>query len=164
MNLADQVTVGRKAVDAVVAITRPARARPNIAVQVGADAVGHARRHVDKDLVIAQVTVGHVEDADMGWAVLLVRDAGVYNVEFGFVRRKAETVGLGKITGDHRGLATLRIDAIDIGGQFKLGACPFVVEQDAIARVGKPDAAVRMDDNIVGRVEALALVAVHQTP
>ena len=38
----------------------------------------------------------------------------------------------------------------------------FVVRQDAVARIGEPDAAVRMDHDVVGGVEGLALPAVRQ--
>src|SRR3712207_8809284 len=39
---------------------------------------------------------------------------------------------------------------------------PFIVQENAIAGVGKPDRAVGVDDHIVGRVEALAGKLVQQ--
>ena len=41
--------------------------------------------------------------------------------------------------------------------QFRLGLEAFVVAADAVGRIGEPDAAVGMHDDVVGRVQALAL-------
>ena len=64
-------------------------------------------------------------------------------------------------------LPRLRVDAVDglllIRLQrIRAGTLPFVVHQAAVAGVGKPDAAVRMHDGVVGRVERLALPVIGQ--
>jgi hypothetical protein len=43
-----------------------------------------------------------------------------------------------------------------------LGRVAFVVGVDAVARVGEPDAAVGLDDHVVGRVEAFAVETLGQ--
>ena len=47
-----------------------------------------------------------------------------------------------------------------LAGCSRFGAVAFVVAQDAVGRVGEPDRAVALHDDVVGRVQALALEAV----
>src|SRR5262249_44654568 len=58
--------------------------------------------------------------------------------------------------------AAMWVEPVDGGGQLELRLLALVIHQDAITRVGKPDRAIRMYHDIVGRVQPLALVAVDQ--
>ncbi len=83
------------------------------------------------------------------------------DVQNGFVGREREAVGLVDAFGDDGGLAR-GVQPVDVGGQFRFGLRAFVPAEDAEARVGEPDRAVRLADDVVRRVEALALEAVDQ--
>src|SRR5262249_44258926 len=71
--------------------------------------------------------------------------------------RKAEAVRTGRLIGDLVKLAGLWIRAVHRLLEFLLAFEPFVIATDAVCRVGEPDAAVRMDDDVVRRVQSLAL-------
>ena len=63
---------------------------------------------------------------------------------------------------DDRSLADGGIEAVDSGRQFEFGFETLVVEQNAVAGIGEPDAPIGMDDDIVGRIQTLALEPVQQ--
>jgi hypothetical protein len=66
------------------------------------------------------------------------------------------------IAGD-RELAALGVEAEDeAAGLLLRRGVAFVRQDDAVGRVGEPDGAVRLDDDVVGRVQPLALEAVHE--
>src|SRR5439155_660637 len=54
------------------------------------------------------------------------------------------------------------IQAIHTGGQLEFGLVPFVGPKDAVARIGEPDRAIRVNGGIVGRVELLSIEVVDQ--
>ncbi len=58
--------------------------------------------------------------------------------------------------------AGFSVDPIDPRRQFEIGLVALVIAEDAVARIGEPDGAVRGYDHVVGGVELLALVAVQQ--
>ena len=58
--------------------------------------------------------------------------------------------------------AVLRVDAIDRFLDLQLPLVPLVVHHAAVAGVGEPDAAVGMDDGVVGRVQRLAVPLVRE--
>ena len=95
--------------------------------------------------------------------VRLVREAGVDDVQQRFVGREREPVRLHEIRGHDGDAPARRVDAVDVAGaDFARRGVAFVVRVDAVARVGEPDAAVALDHDVVGRIEALAVVAVGQ--
>ena len=143
MDLADACAVGCVAVDAVEALAGPTGCRPHVAVDITADAVTAAGGHVHEDAAIGEPPpFHHVEDTDVGWTIGFVRTAGVNDVKELFIRREAETIGAHKVIGDDGHLPRLPVDTVDIGGQFGLGLVAFVVHQDAITGISKPDAAI----------------------
>ena len=84
------------------------------------------------------------------------------DVELLLVGREGEAVGVHEV-GDDRGQLAVGADAVDVGGRLlglRARAFPFAV--DAEHRVGEPDAVVGLDDDVVRRVQPLALEAVGQ--
>ena len=78
------------------------------------------------------------------------------------VRRKAETVGLVALIGDEVDLPRPAVDAVHGFLQFERRQVPFVIRQDAVARVREPYTPVRMHHDVIGSVEWLALPALRQ--
>ena len=76
---------------------------------------------------------------------------------------KARPLGAAMSSSIHLQLAARRVDAVDRRAAVPaVGRRAFPVAGDAERRVGEPDAAVARADDVVGRVQALALVAVGQ--
>src|SRR5690606_40096089 len=70
-------------------------------------------------------------------------------------------VRLVEIVGDNSYLARIGIGAIDMAGaDLAFRPLALIVGEDAVGRVREPDRTVRLYHRIVGRVEALAFVAV----
>ncbi|MNN11123.1 hypothetical protein D3C81_1240670 [compost metagenome] len=82
------------------------------------------------------------------------------HVELLLVRRKAQAVRAVEIGNDLRNRVVFRIDPIDSVRQFWRGLVPLPLAADAKRRIGEPERAVGLADDVVGGVEALALVAV----
>src|SRR5581483_2317789 len=79
------------------------------------------------------------------------------------VRREADAVRTAhRPLGDDADLARVAVDAVYAGGQLELRLVPFVRSENAVARIGEPDRAVRMNGGVVRRVEFLAFPVVHQ--
>ncbi|MNR56731.1 hypothetical protein D3C85_1773640 [compost metagenome] len=76
--------------------------------------------------------------------------AGLDHVKHLLVRRKAQAVGAGQVTQRQRHAAIGRIDAIDGVRQFGRGFVAFPVPADAERRVGEPDRAIALADDVVG--------------
>ncbi len=91
-----------------------------------------------------------------------MRDPGIDDIEPLFVRREGEPVRLVEAVAHDGRLAGLGLQPID--PRRLLGGCrvALVIAEDAVARIGEPDAVVRCDHDVVGRVELLAVVAVDQ--
>src|SRR6185436_5392296 len=87
----------------------------------------------------------------------LTPGAGVGDVEDLVVRRETEAIRSRHLVRDQRELAGLGVEAIDAGLDLGLGLVAFVVSTNAIDRIGTPDAAVGMDDDVVRGVHTLAL-------
>ena len=170
---------------AVVAVAHPAGAGPDVAVFVAADSVGHAglgdllflavlvhflhlKIHAGKGLAILEAhAIDHVPNLDFLFGLGIVRGTGVGDVELFVIRAETQAVGFENILGHLGQLAGLGINAVD---RFflvwlhatGLGAVTLIIHQAAVARVGKPDGAVRMHHGIVGGVEGFAAVAVGE--
>ena len=163
MDFADESGVRREDVDAVVFFGAPAGGGPDVAVHIAADAVGGAGGHVHEEATILEVRAVHdVVDANGVHIGGALGSAGVHDVEFFFVGREANAVGLVHVGGDDGDFARLGIEAVDDGGEFEGGFVAFVVGHDAIAGIGEPNGAVGMDGEVVGGVEMLALKIVHE--
>jgi hypothetical protein len=128
-----------------------------------ADAIGHAWFRVHELAPVAQAArIGHVVNANIARRGGIVRGTGIDDVELLVVGRKAQAVGFVHFVEHHLHLAGLAVDAVYSLFQLHLRARTFVRGQDAIARIGEPDRAIRMDHDIVGRVERLAVPLVGQ--
>ena len=92
------------------------------------------------------------------------RDARFDDVELRFIGRKRQAVGTVHVAGDDGQFLGIGLPAVHVGGQFRLGAVPFVKAEDAERRVGEPDRAVGFADDVVGRIERLAVVAIGDAP
>ena len=66
MDLADDGTVRREAVHAVVPLSGLAGSRPQVAVPVGADPVRRRGSHVGEDTAIRNPVAIHIENRDVG--------------------------------------------------------------------------------------------------
>src|SRR5712692_4647382 len=92
----------------------------------------------------------------------MVRRSSVDYIKPFFIRGETEAVRLFHVVCNHRGLAGLRVDSVDVGRKLESSPVAFVVSQDSVTRIGEPGCPVRMDHNIVWRVESLTLEMVHQ--
>ena len=97
MDLPDQLTSRRVAADAVLFRIGPAHAAPDIAVGIGADAVGEAGSEAfDEDLVVGKLVAVDVESTDIRTAAM--RDAGIGDIQPLLVGRKGEPVRLVEVS------------------------------------------------------------------
>src|SRR6185436_8822646 len=140
-----------------------ARAAPDVAVHVRADAVGGRRRAVlavheelRQPLAVAQRLAVDVVDADVA------ARARVGDVQLPVVGREADSVRAALIVGDLLDLSRLRVDAVDRFLGLLLVLEPFVVAADAVGRIREPDAAVGMHGDVVRRVEPFAVEAIRE--
>src|ERR1035437_4861589 len=84
--------------------------------------------------------------------------ARVDNVELALVRGKGESVRPHEVVSDNAHRATAGVDPVDVAGSyFAVRLVALVVSVDAVARVGEPDGAVRVLDNIVRAIEPPAV-------
>lgn len=161
-DLPHEHAAGGPDVDAVAA------ARVHVAVDVALDAVRGARVGVGEDAAVGKERlVARPEDGEgvdsrgagvraRAVAVDVVR---VSDVERVFVRSKGDAVGAAEAVGDDADVTRARVEAVDVLGQLRLGPEALLVAVDG---VGEPDAAVRVDDDVVGRVEGSAVVVVEE--
>jgi hypothetical protein len=136
---------------AVLVQTRPSRVDAKAVERSG----GADREHL---ATLDAFAVGrHGEAADMA------RRAGVGDVEQFLVGREGQPIRANHVVDDSRDIAGFRIDAVSMT-TVDLGGCAIalVVAVDAVGRIGEPDRIVRLDDGVVGRVEALALPLVGE--
>ena len=163
VDLADLRAVWGENVHTVVAVAAPAGGGPDVAVDVDADAVGTATAHVAEDAPVGEgLAVHHVEGTDGARMAPLVRRARVDDVEDLVVGREREAIGLDQGVVDDGGFERIRVDAERVLGDLQRRLVALVVDEAAVAGVGEPDAAVRVHNDVVGRVEALALETVHE--
>ncbi|KAG1448448.1 hypothetical protein G6F57_016843 [Rhizopus arrhizus] len=137
-----------------------APAAPQVAVLVALDAVdGTGPLRGDDDPLARQCAVRpNVVGPDH--AVGLV--ARLHPVQQLFVRREAQPVGAGQVFQRARHAAVGRINPVHAMGQLGLGLVALPVAADAKRRVREPDGAVALADDVVRRIQALAVVAVSQ--
>src|SRR5215470_19238130 len=144
---------------------------------------------VAEKLAVGELVVGtyveHIHLAFAPRAGIAGALAGAHHIELLVVGREAQPVGIGYLLlGDHQVDAPAGVDAIAVGGQLALGLADLgrladaavepargvagpagivgrsLVELATVGRIGKPVAAIGMGNHVVGRVEALAVVAV----
>src|SRR6185295_14693819 len=84
------------------------------------------------------------------------------DVELRFVGREGKPVRSIDVAGRDRGAAAGRIETIDVGWQFGRGHVALVIAENAERRIGEPDRVIGFDDDVVGRIERLAVELVDQ--
>ena len=78
-----------------------------------------------------------------------------------FVGGQGEAVWPDEVVDDRADLSARAVDAEHVVlSELAVSLVPFVVRENAVRRIGKPDRSVRSDDGVVGAVQALALVVV----
>ncbi|CAM2160147.1 hypothetical protein PT2222_70130 [Paraburkholderia tropica] len=152
-DLAEQRAVRRIAVHAI------GGAGPDVAVFVDAQAVRNALLHRHENAAVHEPSVAHVECANMARTVLDMRRARVGDIERRFVGRERETVRLDEVVGDAARFRRAAHERIHVAAaDLALGAKAFVVAENAVVGIGEPDRALRIDHEIVRRIQALAVV------
>ena len=148
----------------MVGVNAIASTGPDASVAVQPEAVEQAVAALGKDAAVGQAPPAiDLETADVARSVGQVAGAGVGNVEHRFVRRKRQPVGLDEVVDHQFDRAAGRVDAVHVAGaDLAVGALAFVVRQDAVARIGEPDAAIGMHHHIVRRVQPLAFPVAGQ--
>lgn len=167
-DLADAFAFGIEDMDAVVAIADlgPSGAGPHIAVGVAPDAVGEAGGGFAADFeghgailaAFGEFTgVDDVVSPDVFGRLGVMGSTGIGDVERAIIGRKAQAVGLEEFVCDHGDGAIGRVDAVDgfLEKEFALEA--LVIADAPVAGIGEPDAAIWMNDHIVGSVEGFAI-------
>src|ERR1700730_16813346 len=88
---------------------------------------------------------------------------GIDNVKLGFIRGKRDPIRLVKILGNCFEISGLGIIPENVTATiFALGNVPLVIRKNPIGRISKPYGSIRFDDNIVRRVQLLALELIHK--
>ncbi len=106
--------------------------------------------------------VDDVENADMARHVMFC-GAGIGNIKLRLIGREGKAVRLDEILDDGVDRPACRIDPVDVArGLLGLGLVALVIRQDAVGRIGEPDPAVGVYDDVVRRVQPFALVAVGE--
>ena len=151
---ADQRSVGR------IGAHRIRARRPQVAMPVDAEPVEETVVADRKDLVVAQRLSVRRDpvDVDRAGRVRHVRLAGVGDVEKRLVRREREAVGSNAIARDGLEFARRGVQPEDQGLlDLAPGEHALVKAIDAVGRIGEPDRAVGLHDDIVGRVQPFAV-------
>src|SRR6185437_3653658 len=155
---------GGIATHAVLVRIAPSRRAPNSTGSIQPHAVrdgwlGHLHKHFS----VRQFSGGNVdiEHANMARVLRIVGEAGIDDVKLLLVRRQGNAVRLHEIIGHDLDVTGFRIDPVDIvllllGLLFEA----LVVAADSVDRVGKPDRTIGSDNDVVGRVQLLAVVLV----
>src|SRR5690606_749206 len=85
------------------------------------------------------------------------------DIKFCLVGRESQSVGLVKISYDCRQFAIGWIQTIDILRRlFWFCLIAFVIGEDSIGWISKPDRAIRTNNHIVGRIQLLAVETICQ--
>src|SRR3982074_421750 len=164
VDLAEQIAVSSVTAHAVLVGIAPTHGAPETPGGVTAQPVGNAGLgYVRKDFAVRNFPGSdiHVEHADMRRVVRPVREAGVADIELLLVRREAKAVGLHEVIDDDLDVTGFRIHPVDVF-LFLLRVCldALVIAADAVGWVAEPDRIIGRDDQVVRRVQLLAIVLV----
>ena len=108
---------------------------------------GAGRAGIEQDFPVRLLAAGGADGEGQYAARLAAR---FHDVELLLVGREGEAVGGVDVFGYDGRRAALRVDAIDVHRQFRLGDFAFVIAEDAEARIGEPDRAVGFHHHVVG--------------
>src|SRR5207237_7186773 len=109
---------------------------------------------LNESLAIAERLAVHLVHPDVP------AHARVGDVQLLVIRRETDAVWSALIVGDLLDLTRLRVDAIDRFLRFLLALEAFVVAANAVRGIGAPDAAVRIDRDVIRRVDSLAVESI----
>src|SRR3981189_1510111 len=164
VDLAEQIAVSSVAAHAVLVRIAPTHGAPETPGGVAAQPVGDAGLgHVRKDFAVRHLSGRHiqVEHADMRRVVRPVREAGVADIELLLVRREAKAVGLHEVIDDNLDITGFRIHPVDVFlFLLRLGFDALVIAADTVGWVPEPDRIIGSDNQVVRRVQLLAIVLV----
>src|SRR5205823_12744066 len=122
---------------------------PDVAVHVTANAIrggwlpSPRNIELDESLSITDRFSIRIPNAD------LARRAGIGDVDFLIVRREADAIGAAQLVGQFFNFPRLTIRTINRHRQLRVGLEPLVVSADAVEAVREPNAAVRMNREVV---------------
>ena len=85
VNFTDEVAIGRENFDSVIFGITPARAAPQVAVNVAANAIGKSGCHVGKDAAVFEATIFDIKSANMRGSTQSMRGPGIGDIENFFV-------------------------------------------------------------------------------
>lgn len=158
VDFANQRAVGGKDVNAIIAVPGPAGAGPDITVHITTYAVGQTFANVaEKSAVRQPLALNHIIDHNPGR-----RRASIGDIQQAVVRREAQAVGFFQFINNNGRFPRFRVKPVNGFAQFKFRLMALIIAHNAVARVGEPDAAILMDNDIIGGVQFPALVIVHQ--
>src|SRR5262249_55878653 len=156
---------GSKDVYAVVAFANPSGADPDVAVDIGSDAVRLTRRlsvfHLqlhrsELAAVLNLLAIDHVIDLDLFWRLGVVRRAGLGHVQLLVVGRETQTVWFEHLVGGDFDLSGLRVYAVHGFLDDQVALVAFVVAQAPVPGIAEPDSSIGMHYDVVWRIERLA--------
>src|ERR1700733_9883351 len=166
-NLTDPFAVGRKNLDAVIAIADPSGADPDVALGIDPHAVREAgfavERHIDQRARVRQLVAVEVVLPDDVLGLRVVRDTGVADIDLLVVVAEGDAIRLERVFGDFGYLAGLAVEPVDrlflIGlDRAGIGLLALVDTDRSVTGIGEPDRAViGMHDDIVRTVELFAV-------
>src|SRR5262245_23178862 len=137
------------------------RAGPDVAIGVAANAVGGRWGAGARNIELYETfAIAHRRAVDV-IHLDVSRHPSVGDVQLLVVGREADAVGLADFVGDLCNLPGLPIDTVDRFLRFLLPFVALVLTADAVDRIGEPDAAIRVHDDVVWRIELLPLVFVR---
>src|ERR1700752_224803 len=146
--------------DTVKAFTGPTCACPAISIYIGAESVCttvelsilYLQTHRSKGSSVLQfLTIDYVPHGDSSWP------SGINYEELFVIWGETKSVWLLKFVYDQVHLRGFGIDAIDTFLDEQLSFVAFVVHHAAVAGIRKPNPAVRVDHDVIGRIKRFAL-------
>ena len=81
---------------------------------------------------------------------------GFSNVEPAFIGRKSQTIGPSEIPDYRLEISSLGIEAIERRRLFRLLSPAFVVVEESVKRIAKPDRSIPFDDDVIRGVQSFA--------
>ena len=126
------------------AVNAVARARPDVAVDIDAEAIRNSGGDFGDHAALAELAVRDLEGPDVVRPVRVRPETGIGDVEQLLVGRKGEAVRAPEVVDDDAQRAVTRIEAIDVAASdLALRLAALVGRADAIGRIGEPHRAVR---------------------
>src|SRR5229473_91831 len=164
VDLAEQIAVRSIAAHAVFVRIAPTHGAPDTPIGVSAHPVGNAGLgHFRKDFAVRHLSGRHiqVEHADMRRVLRPVREAGVEDIEILLVRGEGKAVGLHEVIDDNLDVTRFRIHPVDVFlFLLRVGFDALIIAADAVGWIAEPDRIIGSDNQVVRRVQLLAIVLV----